>query len=491
MKNIIDSWMKIIVVNRMKHIITVCFLLPLCIDQGLHAQAKTQKPNIIFIMADDLGWGELGCYGNSFNETPNLDKLAQQGLKFTQAYASAPICSPTRVSIITGQYPARVHITDFLPAKTDRWLDPSKYFTINEALSEGGYRTAMFGKWHLDTDYKSNRGGPKAHGFDEVIGTETKYIADGDYFFPYDKISTFTEGREDEYLTDRQCSELQSFIKRNKDSTFFAYLPFYSVHTKLDAPEALVNKYKNKFDAKYGKGEAEKMYGASNIRHEGDHLDNPYIAAMLERIDVGVGEIMKTLEETGLAKNTLIIFFSDNGGPGKFSNNGNLRAGKSWLYEGGIRESLIMRWPGKIKPNTVTDVPVCSLDFYPTFIEVAGVKNKPGNILDGSSLVPLITKNKVPSREAFFWHYPSETGKWKPRMASSVRKGDFKLIEFYLDHRYELYNIKDDPSEKNNLVNSMPEKARELTTILEKWKKDVNAEQPDLSTNPSQNQTGN
>jgi arylsulfatase A-like enzyme len=468
----------------MKNIITVSFFLFVGSLHCIRAQDKIQKPNIIFIMADDLGWGELGCYGNSFNETPNLDKLASEGLKFTQAYASAAICSPTRVSFITGQYPARVGITDFLPAKTDRWLDPAKYFTVNEALSTGGYHTGMFGKWHLDTDYETNKGGPKAHGFDEVIGTETKYIADGDYFFPYDKISSFTAGKENEYLTDRQSSEVQEFIKRNKDKPFFAYLPFYSVHTKLDAPEALVRKYKDKFDAKYGKGEAAKMYGPSNIRHEGDHTDNPYIAAMLERIDAGVGQIMKTLEETGLAKNTLIVFFSDNGGPGKYSNNGHLRAGKSWLYEGGIRESLIMRWPGKIKPNTISDVPVCSLDFYPTFIEVAGVKNKAGNILDGVSLLPLITKNTTPARETFFWHYPSETGKWKPRMASCVRKGDYKLIQFYLDKRYELYNVKDDPSEKNNLVQSMPGKVDELKTILEKWKKDVNAEEPDVKTAP-------
>ncbi|RYY10593.1 MAG: N-acetylgalactosamine-6-sulfatase, partial [Chitinophagaceae bacterium] len=193
----------------MKSCISFCFFLFICCHQCVRAQDNNQKPSIIFIMADDLGWGELGCYGNTFNETPNLDKLAKEGLKFTQAYASAAICSPTRVSFITGQYPARVRITDFLPAKTDRWLDPAKYFTINEALSAGGYHTGMFGKWHLDTDYETNKGGPKAHGFDEVIGTETKYIADGDYFYPYDKIGSFTEGKDNEYLTDRQCSEVQ------------------------------------------------------------------------------------------------------------------------------------------------------------------------------------------------------------------------------------------------------------------------------------------
>jgi arylsulfatase A len=458
--------------------VLVCSLL---LNISLFAQNKNQKPNIIFIMADDLGSGELGCYGNTFNETPNLDKLATQGLKFTQAYAAAPICSPTRASLMTGQYPARVKITDFLPAKTDRWLDPAKYITINEALSKAGYHSGMFGKWHLDTDYKTNKGGPKAHGFDEVIGTETKYIADGDYFFPYDKISTFTTGEENEYLTDRQSLEASKFIERNKDIPFYLYLPFYAVHTKLAAPEDIVNKYRKKFDEKYGAGEAEKFYGKNNERHEADHRDNPYIAAMLERIDAGVGQIMETLKKTGLDKNTLLIFFSDNGAPAKVGNNGMLRAGKSWLYEGGIRECLLMRWPGKITPNTVTNEPVCSVDFYPTFLDVAGAKNPAGNIVDGVSIMPLIKHNQAPERDAIYWHYPSETGKWKPRMASAVRKGDYKLLEFYLDKRFELYNIKKDPSEKNDLAATMPDKVKELKLLLENWKKDVSAEEPDVT----------
>ncbi len=467
--------------NNMKYftgIILFIFLL----NTSLFAQSKVQKPNIIFIMADDLGWGELNCYGNTFNETPNLNKLSAQGLRFTQAYAAAPICSPTRVSLMTGQYPARVKITDFLPGKTDRWLDPAKYITINEALSKAGYRTAMFGKWHLDTDYNTNKGGPKAHGFDEVIGTETKYIADGDYFYPYDKISSFTTGEKDEYLTDRQCAEVSKFIERNKQKPFYVYLPFYSVHTKLDAPEDVVNKYKKKFDKKYGEGEAEKYFGAANIKHEAEHIDNPYLAAMIERIDAGVGSIMQTLQKNGLDKNTLIVFFSDNGAPGRLGNNGGLRSGKSWLYEGGIREPLLMRWPGKIEANTVTDIPINSIDFYPTFLEVAGVKNAPRNIIDGVSIMPVLTKKLAPKRDAIYWHYPSETGKWKPRMASAVRRSDHKLIYFYLDKRYELYNIKDDPSEKNDLAAKMPGKVNELKLLLDNWKKNVNAEEPDVSS---------
>lgn len=460
--------------NYFKWTIGLCCLLQV----AAHAQTNKSKPNIVFIMADDLGWGELGCYGNDYNETPHLDQLAKQGLKFTQAYAAAPVCSPTRASIMTGQYPARVRITDFLPGNSERFLDPQKYVTLNEALSSCGYHTGIIGKWHLDTQFDHPKGNPKQNGFDEVIGSETKYIADGDYFFPYDKINTFEKGEENEYLTDRQCSEASAFIERNQQQPFFLYLTFYSVHTKLDAPEDLVAKYKKKFDAKYGAGQAEKIYGPDNKNHLANHIDNPYLAAMLERIDVGVGRVMETLEKTGLDKNTILVFFSDNGGAGRSGNNGILRAGKTWLYEGGIRECLLVRWPGTIKPASVTDQPMSSIDFYPTFLEIAGGKNPAGNRIDGKSILPLLVGNKAPQRDAFYWHYPSETGKWKPRMASAVRKGDYKLLEFYIDNRVELYNLKNDPAETKNLSATMPDKVAELKQMLDQWKKDVNAEEP-------------
>ncbi|MBT1688512.1 sulfatase [Dawidia soli] len=437
---------------------------------------KREKPNIIFILADDLGWGELGCYGNSFNETPNLDKLALQGIRFTQAYAAAPVCSPTRASIMTGQYPARVGITDFLAPASGRLLDPARYITINEALGQAGYRTGLVGKWHLDTDFKNNKGGPGKHGFDEVIGTETKYIADGDYFFPYDKISTFSNGVAGEYLTDRQSEEAAGFIQRNKRSPFYLFLSYYSVHTRLDAPEALVNKYKRKFDAKYGEGQAEKLF-EGKAGHQSDHHDNPYLAAMLERMDAGVGKIMDALERNGLADNTLLVFFSDNGGANHVANNGGLRMNKTWLYEGGIRVPLIMRLPGTIKAASVTDAPVSSQDFYPTFVDIARAAMPRGYRVDGTSLYPLVTKGKVPEREAMFWHYPAETGKWKNRMSSAIRKGDYKLIYFYVSKRAELFNLKADPEEKQNLADQMPAQVSELMEALNKWKAEVKAEQ--------------
>jgi arylsulfatase A-like enzyme len=441
--------------------------------------AQDQKPNIVFIMADDLGWGELNTYNSTFNETPNLNKLAKEGTRFTQAYAAAPNCSPTRASIITGQFPARVGITDFLPesGKTDRWLDPAKYFTINEALSKAGYHTGIVGKWHLDTHYSNHKGGPAAHGFDEVIGSETKYIADGDYFFPYDKINTFKSGAENEYLTDRQSKEASEFIKRNKSNPFFLYLTYYSVHTALDAQENLVNKYKRKFDAKYGKGMSEKLYGAQNKKHGGPHKDNPYLAAMLESIDNGVGNIMKTLEENGLAENTILVFFSDNGGAGKAANNGPFREGKMWIYEGGIREPLIMRWPGKIKAGAVEQTPVSSIDFYPTFLSAAGGKPDRNYILDGQNIMPLFNGEKL-NRDELYWHYPSETAKSEEKMASVIRKGDYKLIEFYSNPRFELYNLKNDPGETKDLSKSQTAKVVEMKALLDKWKKEVKAEAP-------------
>lgn len=465
----------------MSSILVVLAAGPLYGQQNVHASHGTvQKPNIVFILADDLGWGELNCFGNTFNETPHLNKLAAQGIKFTNAYAAGPVCSPTRASIMTGQYPARVGITDFLAPSTGRLLDPAKHVTVNEVLSKAGYHTGLVGKWHLDTDFKENRGGPAKHGFDEVIGTETKYIADGDYFFPYDKINTFSSGAGNEYLTDRQSQEAAAFIERNREKSFFLFVSFYSVHTRLSAPEALVEKYKRKFDARYGKGQAEKLFEGENKRHQSEHGDNPYLAAMLESIDTGVGTIMKSLVENGLAGNTLLIFLSDNGGANGVGNNGGLRMHKSWLYEGGIRSPLIMQLPGTIEAGIETDVPVSSQDLYPTFAELAGANVPATHPVDGVSLLPLVTRLAAPEREALFWHYPSETGKWQNRMASAIRKGDYKLIHFYQDGRTELFNLKKDPQEKHNLIDEMPDRARELQRMLDTWKKEVNAEQPGI-----------
>lgn len=469
---------------RYLYTILTLLILSLCSCNSLKKEASekkiNKKPNIVFIMADDLGWGELNTYGSDFNETPNLNKLASQGMRFTQAYAAAPVCSPTRASLMTGQYPARVGITDFLAPKSKRYLEPEKYITINEALSKAGYHTGMIGKWHLDTHFDENKGSPVNHGFDEVIGTETKYIADGDYFYPYDKVNTL-EGEEGEFLPDRLAQEAVKYIERNKEKPFYLYLSHFSVHTSLDAPKPLVDKYKKKFDAIHGEGEADRIFdGPKNKKHKGKDKNNPYLAAMLERVDHGVGEIMEALKENGIEDNTLLIFFSDNGGAGNVGDNGYLRGHKLMLYEGGIREPLIMRWPGKIEQNSIMDYPVSSVDFYPTFLEVADTEKPQDYKLDGVSLYSLITKNEEPKRKTLFWHYPSETANAVPRMASAVRDGDFKLIEFYGDNSQELYNLRTDPQEKEDLSKKNPEKLLELHNILSKWKKEVDAKIPKI-----------
>lgn len=460
-----------------KHYIITAFILSACcfMETKAYGQSTSSKPNIIFILADDLGWGELGCYGNTFNETPNLDKLASQGVRFTRAYAAAPVCSPTRASIMTGQYPARIGITDFLAPKSTIFLDPQKYTTINQVLSHAGYYTGIIGKWHLDTHFTNEKGSPQHFHFDEVIASETKYIADGDYFYPYDKINTITTGKPLEYLTDRQSEEAVDFIHRNKAKPFFLYLSYYAVHTMLDAPDKLVEKYKAKFDEEYGTGKAEKIYGPQNKRHQANHKDNPWLAAMLERVDAGVGAIMEALQKEGLDKNTLVIFFSDNGGAHGVANNGGLRAGKTWLYEGGIREPLIMRWPEKIKQKATSDVPVCSVDFYPTFLQMAKATPPSEQVMDGISLLPLMTKENIPDRDELYWYYPAETGGWKKRMSAAVRSGDYKLIHFFEDNHSELYNLKKDPQEQDNLATKMPEQTNALEKKLAIWENAVKA----------------
>jgi len=326
------------------------------------AEPTGRKPNIVFIMADDLGYGELGCYGNTFNETPHLDQLARDGVRYTDAYAAAPVCSPTRASIMTGLYPVRTGITTWLPpsTQTDKYLEPDKYVTVNEALAAAGYHTGMIGKWHLDTEYTANPGGPLKHGWHEVIGTETEYIAMGDYFYPYKKISTFTEGAEDEFLTDRLFAEANGFIERNRERPFCLYLSLYAVHDKLDAPATLVAKYKHKYDAKYGAGAADRKWRLPENWLKKGKPDNPWMAAMLEKIDNGVGSLRAALERLALERDTYIVFFSDNGGAGGVANNGPLRGAKGSHYEGGIRVPMIIARPGSIAPGRTCSVPTCT-----------------------------------------------------------------------------------------------------------------------------------
>jgi arylsulfatase A len=431
------------------------------------ASESIGKPNIVFILADDLGWAELGCYGNTFNETPNLDRLAKHGMRFTDAYSAAPVCSPYRAALMTGQYPARIGITDYLRPSDKKHLS-TKYITIAGALRNAGYATGIIGKWHL-TGY-SNHGveefPPARHGFDETIVSENRGIGAGSYFYPYHfnrEIRKRLPGRE--YLVDRCNLEAVEFIERHKDGPFFLYLSHYAVHTTLNGKPELVAQFEKKEGA--GKG--------PNARH-----NNPHLAAQLKSIDEGVGMIVKKLEELRLSDNTILIFTGDNGGESRVTTNGPLRAGKSTLYEGGIRVPLIVRYPKIVPAGIVCQTPTTNIDFYPTLCELAAVKPDSKQHTDGVSLVPLLKNPEAPlGRNVLCWHYPLE----KPhflggRSAGAVRKGDWKLIEHFDTGQTELYNLADDISEKNNLAVTDPEKAAGLQGLLNVWRKEVGAKIP-------------
>ncbi|MCP4641484.1 MAG: sulfatase, partial [bacterium] len=422
-----------------------------------HVRAAADRPNIIFILADDLGWAELGSYGNTFNETPNLDQLAAHGMRFTQAYAAAPVCSPTRASFLTGQYPARVGITNYLRAEDPNHLSPEKHTTIAKVLRGEGYATGVIGKWHLMGDYATRKGDPKLHGFQEVMCLESSYIGGGDYFHPYKHLESVPARWEGEYLTDRLGTEAADFIDRHADDPFFLYLSFYSVHTALKGKPDLVEKYKAKPGA-------------------GKNRNNPALAAMIETIDDAVGLVTAALDRNGVENNTVLVFMSDNGGEHKVTSNAPLRGAKSQLYEGGIREPLLVRWPGRVSAGTVCDAPVCTVDFFPTFVEATGAKSPEGQTQDGESLVPLLTQSGAPSRDTLYWHYPLD----KPhflggRSSGAIRKGDMKLIEFYDTGAVELYDLAEDIGEATDLAAKQPDTVKALRADLDAWRKRVGA----------------
>jgi len=440
-----------------------------CQDLFKQPGGKTSKdrPNIIYILTDDLGWAELGCYGNKFNETPNLDRLARQGMMFTDAYAAAPVCSPTRAALLTGQYPARIGITDYLRPNDAKHLSTS-HITIAEMLQRAGYTTGIIGKWHL-SGYASAGAAefpPSRYGFDETIVSENRGIGAGSYFWPYHfnrQIKKRMPGKE--HLIDRCNLEAVDFIERNGDRPFFLYLSHYAVHTRLQGKGELVAKYERKPGA--GKGNRARC-------------NNPHLAAQLQSIDEGVGLMVNKLDELGLADNTILIFTSDNGGEEDVTSNAPLRAGKSTLYEGGIRVPLIVRWPTGIKPASICSTPTSTVDFYPTFLQLAGIKAVPHQNLDGVSIWPLLKGAKTRlKRDALFWHYPLNKRHFLGgRSSGAVRQGDWKLIEFFDTGDVELYNLVKDISERNNLAKKMSNKTAELQKLLAAWRKDVAAEIP-------------
>jgi arylsulfatase A-like enzyme len=426
----------------------LCLLAAGAMGGFCHAAARSAAPNIIFILTDDLGWTELGCFGNRFNHTPSLDRLAQDGVRFSSAYAAAPVCSPTRASIMTGLYPVRVGITDYLRGDDSRYLSPDRG-TLPKLLREAGYRTGLIGKWHLTGDYALRRGDPTLHGFDEVICSETRYIGAGSYFYPYAFMPQVQARQEGEYLTDRLNQEAVDFIARNAQRRFFLFLSHYAPHTRLAGKPDKVARYAGQPGA-------------------GKNRNNPELAAMLESIDEGVGMIRSKLQELGIARQTMLAFMSDNGGETNVTSNAPLRGGKSQLYEGGIRVPFIVSWPGHDRPGSECRAAVNSADLYPTFLQVAGAAIPAG--LDGQSMVGLIGHPSSERERTMFWYYPLDKQHFLGgRSSAAVRRGDFKLIQFLDTGQAELYDLREDPGESKDLSPSNTAKTGELQKVLRDW----------------------
>jgi len=429
---------------------------------------SAEKPlNFIFILVDDWGWTDLGCYGSRLYETPNIDRLATQGARFTQAYSACTVCSPSRAAVMTGKYPARLHITDWIaghvrPKARLRVPDwrmhlPLEEITLAEELKPAGYATASIGKWHLGPEQYY----PTHQGFDINLGGCDKGQPPS-YFSPY-KIPTLPDGPLGEFLTDRESEEAAKFIEANRDRPFFIYLPHHAVHTPLMAKPQVIEKYRKKIVP-------------------GMLQTNATYAGLVESVDDSVGRILRKLEELRIEDRTVIFITGDNGGLTLRNTTSNLplRAGKGSAYEGGVRVPLIVKWPGVTRPGSVIETPVISADYYPTIVEMARLKPQEGQIIDGESLVPVLKNSGGLKRTALYWHYPH----YHPGGATpygAIREGDWKLIEFFEDNHVELYNLKEDLGEAKDLAAIQKQKVEELRSKLHFWRQAVGAQMPSLN----------
>ncbi len=445
------------------------------------------KPNIVFILVDDLGWADVGCFGSTFHETPRIDQFASEGLRFSNAYAASPVCSPTRASILTGKYPARVNFWRATPTENL----PHKEVTLPEALKEAGYRTAHLGKWHMNLHGEKGMGhGPEGHGYDVNIAGHSSG-GPGSYFFPYTKkgstknaVPDMEDGKPGDYLTDALTSKAIEFMKETKDQPFFLSMWYYAVHTPVMGKEEKIEKYQKKAK-KLGlaKGSGAIPEGE---RYSRKQQDNPAYAAMVESMDENVGRILDYLKASGLAENTIVVFMSDNGGlstisspKGGVTSSLPLRGGKAWVYEGGIRVPMIIKGPGVTTQGQVCDTPVVSTDFYPTLLEMAGLPLRPEQHLDGLSLKPLLTGEKdTLNRDALYFHFPQDHHVNSMGPSAAIRVKDFKLVERFSDGSLELFNLNEDRGEQKNLSKEMPEMTERLQKRLHQWRKDTHAPMP-------------
>ncbi|MGC6548419.1 MAG: sulfatase [Rubripirellula sp.] len=458
-------------------------------DPTENSEGNQPPKSVLFILVDDLGYMDIGANNpNTFYETPNIDKLAASGMRFTDGYAANPVCSPTRYSIMTGRYPSRVDATNFFSGRRSGKFNPAPLndrmpldeITIAEALKEHGYQTFFAGKWHLGP---TEEYWPTKQGFDVNRGGHRGGGPYGGkkYFSPYEN-PTLSNGPEGEHLPDRLARETSEFMEEHRDEPFLAYLSFYSVHTPLMAPKDLVAKYQAKakklgLSDEHAFAEEEQVFGDKprRVRIQQNHA---VYAAMVEAMDRAVGKVLNQITKLGLDDSTAVFFIGDNGGlstsEGSPTSNLPFRGGKGWIYEGGIREAFLARCPGVTTPGSVSSEPVCSTDFYPTILEYCGLPLKPNQHLDGQSLIPLMSGEERLSRENLFWHYPhySNQGGFP---AAALRNRDWKLIERFEDGRVHLYHLKDDPGERKDRSKDFPDRVMRMRENLHRWYREVDA----------------
>nr|WKN37523.1 sulfatase [Tunicatimonas sp. TK19036] len=467
-------------------------LIAVCIFscQPAEEPEEAQRPNVLFILADDLGYHDLSSTGSSYYETPNIDRVAQEGMQFTQGYAACQVCSPSRASIMCGKFPARHGITDWIGAKagTD-WRDHNRhnellpaeynhhlskdYITLPEAFKEAGYTTFFAGKWHLG----SQGSYPEDHGFDINKGGHERGSPPGGFFSPFEnpKLEDHEPG---ENLSLRLAKETVDFIKTHQDSAFFAYLSFYAVHAPIQTTEEKWAKYRQKAESQGIADAGFMMESRLPIRIT---QDNPVYGGLVETMDDAVGMVLNTLDELGLADNTIIVFTSDNGGVASgdafATSNLPLRGGKGYQWEGGIREPYFIKAPWLNISGKTSDVPVSGVDFYPTLLDLAGLELKPAEHTDGVSLLPLIQGESIAERP-LYWHYP-HYGNQGGDPSSIIREGDWKLIHYWEDGHRELYNLATDPKEAANVIEQEPEIAARLGQQLEQFLQETQANTPE------------
>ncbi|HKK63890.1 MAG TPA: sulfatase [Bacteroidales bacterium] len=462
-------------IKKIALIILSGILFTACKNEAKNKKDEHENPNVLLIIVDDMSVADLGCYGNDFHETPNIDNLAGKGMQFTNAYAASPVCSPTRASIMTGQSPATLNLTDWITGKPS-WSSekllapkfrhdlPAEEITIAEYFKESGYKTASFGKWHLGGEGSL----PTDHGFDINIagnhaGLPPSYFypyTDGDFVLP----DLNKNGEKGEFLSDRLTNEAINWMVKNKNEPFFMYLSYFSVHVWLETKLELKNKYINK--------SANETYSS---------YTNPVYAGMIESLDQNVGKLIDSLEHHNIIENTIIVFYSDNGGLHKdesentpATDNGIFREGKGHLYEGGIREPLIFYWEGQIKPGQKTKALFSSYDFLPTLTSLCNITTKP---CEGLNFANHIINNDTIEERALFWHYPHYSYQ-EGKPSGAIREGDYKLIEFFEDNSIELYNLSTDPGETENIAKQNPEVANELLKKLHDWQEKTDAQMP-------------